>query len=335
MDTNSWASVLVHAFFATTVAFSFLDGELDFDTKTPYPEDRFASDDSIWDLDDQCGCKAVHVNGIIRHGTRFPSIPQLEKFESLRRKLQTLSEAVGNANNRWVVSWGIPKELSRDTAKLLAPKGVREQFNLAKRIHRRLPKLFADGYSSRFYNLASTDFERTARSAAAFGVGLFHGFGNLTDCHVDAVPVNRTRSDLDTVIRFFALCEAYKHRVKNNKSALSERELFGNGAEMKSVTKDISMKLTGNKSEDILLPADVIQMYRACGHESVFSAKGDSQFCSLFDQEQWEIVKYTMELKNYWKRSYGHDINWRMSCPLLRQIYHELRNNSGVKGSFR
>ncbi|XP_062499808.1 multiple inositol polyphosphate phosphatase 1-like [Corticium candelabrum] len=332
----------LHSFVFSLLSLSFAASDggraFDFGTKSPYPDRHRVTDLSPLDSDGKCGCKAVHVNAVIRHGTRYPSVKQLDEFETLKSKLRNLSDIINHTQYGWAVTWEIPIRLTRHTCSLVTDRGLREQFELAQRISRRLSQLFEKGFSSRSYEFSSTDMERTARSAAAFGIGLFLGSGNLSDCKLDSVPINRTRLNVDNEMRFFDLCHKYINNVhveKNNAS--SERKKFFKGEEMNRLAREISLKLTGNKSDNALLPYDVVQMSRACVFESVFSERGESPFCLLFDLDQWEVVSYAMDLKNYWKRSYGSEINWKMSCPLVRQIYYEMKNYSEnkIKGSFR
>lgn len=330
--------------FTLLVVFSLRGAEFDYDTKTPYPLSRPVAEDSSLDLDGACGCRAVHVSGIARHGTRYPSLEQLDDLISLRDKLRNYSELkMIHPDYGWAGTWEFPSpsELPCEACrvKLLADRGLSEQSNLSQRISRRLPALFNGGYSSnssfRFYRLISTDMQRTSKSAAAFAIG-FNGSGNLSDYQLDAIPVNRTELLLDQEMRFFDLCDEYirMHHV-DNKWTANESRTFLDGPEMKELTRNISLKLTGNESENLFLPHDVVQMTRACIFESVFGTRGESPFCSLFAPEEWEVVSYIMDMEYYWKRSYGFDVNWKISCPLLRWIYHDLANYSQVKGSFR
>lgn len=38
----------------------------------------------------------------------------------------------------------------------------------------------------------------------------------------------------------------------------------------------------------------------------------------------WQIMEYANDLKQFWKRGYGHDINSKSSCILFHDLFSRL-----------
>lgn len=38
----------------------------------------------------------------------------------------------------------------------------------------------------------------------------------------------------------------------------------------------------------------------------------------------FQVLEYKNDLKQYWKRGYGHDINIKSSCPLFHDLFRRL-----------
>jgi multiple inositol-polyphosphate phosphatase/2,3-bisphosphoglycerate 3-phosphatase len=50
----------------------------------------------------------------------------------------------------------------------------------------------------------------------------------------------------------------------------------------------------------------------------------EHNWCKLFDKNDFRIIEYLNDLKNYWLRSYGHTINTYATCHLLLDWMKEL-----------
>lgn len=46
-----------------------------------------------------------------------------------------------------------------------------------------------------------------------------------------------------------------------------------------------------------------------------------SRWCELLAPDGMEIVEYLDELKQWWKKSYGHELNYKIACPLLADMF--------------
>nr|XP_046214583.1 multiple inositol polyphosphate phosphatase 1-like isoform X2 [Oncorhynchus gorbuscha] len=63
----------------------------------------------------------------------------------------------------------------------------------------------------------------------------------------------------------------------------------------------------------------------------------NSPWCQLFDEADALVLEYANDLKQFWKRSYGHDINSKSSCILFHDVFsrldraaNEIRSGSNV-----
>ena len=67
--------------------------------------------------------------------------------------------------------------------------------------------------------------------------------------------------------------------------------------------------------------------------------RNDSSWCSLLDEEDFKVLEYQGDLKNYYENSYGNKLAYEIICPLLSDITQNLRdfttNNSEFRGVFR
>ncbi|KJE93976.1 multiple inositol polyphosphate histidine phosphatase [Capsaspora owczarzaki ATCC 30864] len=68
-----------------------------------------------------------------------------------------------------------------------------------------------------------------------------------------------------------------------------------------------------------LAPRTVVAMYLACAFEIAFN--NTARWCSLFSRDDLEAIEYMGDLKHYWGRAYGYDINLQSSCLLFKDMY--------------
>ncbi|XP_056147875.1 multiple inositol polyphosphate phosphatase 1a isoform X3 [Lampris incognitus] len=50
----------------------------------------------------------------------------------------------------------------------------------------------------------------------------------------------------------------------------------------------------------------------------------NSPWCQLFDEIDAQVMEYASDLKHFWKRGYGHDINSKSSCILFHDVFSRL-----------
>ena len=49
-------------------------------------------------------------------------------------------------------------------------------------------------------------------------------------------------------------------------------------------------------------------------------------WCKVFDKDDYEILAYHNDLKSYWLKSYGHEINSRVSLLLYKDLFKSIDN---------
>ncbi|XP_043109395.1 multiple inositol polyphosphate phosphatase 1b isoform X2 [Puntigrus tetrazona] len=125
----------------------------------------------------------------------------------------------------------------------------------------------------------------------------------------------------DSLMRFFDHCERFVESVEKNKTALKEVERFKSSAEMDAVRRKISSRLQIPYSQ--FTPDMAEAAFFLCSYEFAIKSE-NSPWCDLLDTSDAQVLEYKNDLKQYWKRGYGHDVNRKSSCPLFHDIFKRL-----------
>nr|XP_003224432.1 PREDICTED: multiple inositol polyphosphate phosphatase 1 isoform X2 [Anolis carolinensis] len=258
-------------------------------------------------------CEPIHLRALVRHGTRFPTRKQIEKLDRLHKELvhrRSVGPACRAADSLagWKM-WFRPEMDGR-----LAGRGRRDMSALARRLAARIPGLFSARNHLAF---ASSSKPRCLDSAAAFREGLRQaGHSAPADGRLkESFEVN------DKLMRFFDHCEKFVKGVENNSTALREMDVFRDGPEMRSVVDKITRTLCLPAKR---LDADLIQVAFFTCSFGLTIKNINSPWCALFNTDDAKVLEYLNDLKQYWKRAYGHDINSRSSCNLFQDIFKHL-----------
>ncbi|XP_077868904.1 multiple inositol polyphosphate phosphatase 1-like [Saccoglossus kowalevskii] len=68
----------------------------------------------------------------------------------------------------------------------------------------------------------------------------------------------------------------------------------------------------------------VRKLYDLCANSmAIFN---DASWCDVFTLEDLRIMEYWLDLKHYWRKSYGYKINYHISCQLLQHIFSTLED---------
>nr|XP_006121518.1 multiple inositol polyphosphate phosphatase 1 [Pelodiscus sinensis] len=253
-------------------------------------------------------CVPLQLRALIRHGTRFPTEKQIRKLGQLHRLLRSQERACPAAQQlaRWDM-WYQPEMDGR-----LAPKGRLDMEQLAQRLVARFPGLLS---SQRRFAFASSSKHRCVESSAAFRRGLqlaLHPQPSPSD-----IVHEKTEID-DKLMRFFDHCEKFVTSVEENDTAMYQVDAFKQGPEMKRIQEKIAATLCIPVRD---LNADLIQVaFFTCSFELAIK-NVNSPWCSLFNEDDAQVLEYLNDLKQYWKRGYGYDINSRSSCILFQDIF--------------
>lgn len=256
-------------------------------------------------------CSAVHLTAIIRHGTRLPTIKNVQKMRDFYNLV--LRNASGNANylseikSKWTMWY------TQDMDGQLVDKGRDDHSNLAQRLIKWFPSLLSeDNVRNGGLKLKTSSKHRCVNSTIAFKMGLMEGLNIEVDVNI---TVN------DTLMRYFDQCERYVKEVESNKSALAEMKRFHEGPEMKRAMEKMADRLEvpyASITDDSMEAA-----FYLCAYE--FTIRDlNTPWCQLFDESDAQVMEYANDLKQYWKRSYGHEINSKSSCILFHDLFSRL-----------
>ena len=281
-----------------------------FSDKTPY---HFTTKE----IEKLPGCEPVHINMVIRHGSRYPGSHRVKKMKELLEKINRFFPSNSTFRyNGLTLPWSIPPDILNSASKEMSALGSEEMYFIAKRFLARFPSVLKHGYSNTNYSFVATDKLRSSQSATAFAQGLFEGTGHLGLAKFRPVAVKSSGSyDDDVVLRIFEACTKWqKITAKRN----SEYRKFLNGPEMRRVARDIAKRL-GLTKKITLRPDMVLEMFLMCAF-GIQTDSADSSWCAVFEEADFKVVEYLSDLKLYWDRSYGRKINYKMACPLYVEI---------------
>ncbi|XP_054238158.1 multiple inositol polyphosphate phosphatase 1 [Indicator indicator] len=255
------------------------------------------------------GCTPLQLRAVLRHGTRYPTAGQIRRLAELHSRLLRRPSAEASCPVAAdLAAWQMWYEESLDGR--LAPQGRRDMEFLARRLAARFPALFA---ARRRLELASSSKHRCLQSSAAFREGL----GPSLSLGSDEVEVEVN----DRLMRFFDHCDKFVAWVEENDAAVCQVDAFKEGPEMRRVLENVASALCLPAEE---LNADLVQVaFLTCSSELTIK-NVTSPWCSLFSEEDAKVLEYLNDLKQYWKRGYGYDINSRSSCNLFQDIFQHL-----------
>ncbi|NXQ93770.1 MINP1 phosphatase, partial [Sagittarius serpentarius] len=253
-------------------------------------------------------CAPLQLRAVLRHGTRYPTAGQIRRLGDLHARLLRRPSAAACPAAADLAAWQMWYEESLDGR--LAPQGRRDMEHLARRLAARFPALFA---ARRRLELASSSKHRCLQSGAAFRRGL----GPSLSLGSDEVEVEVN----DSLMRFFDHCAKFVAFVEENDTAMCQVNAFREGPEMRKVLEKVASALCLPVEE---LNADLVQVaFLTCSYELAIK-NVTSPWCSLFSEEDAKVLEYLNDLKQYWKRGYGYDINSRSSCILFQDIFQHL-----------
>ncbi|XP_031162833.1 multiple inositol polyphosphate phosphatase 1-like [Sander lucioperca] len=269
-------------------------------------------------------CREIHATAIIRHGTRYPTSKNVKKMQ----KLYELVKSRASGQESWLreiqTQWTM--WYTEDMDGRLVQKGVNDHKHLAVRLSKLFPSLISEEkLRGGFIKFITSSKHRCVNSTLSFKAGLTELWA-ITDKEFDHA-VN------DALMRFFDQCTRFVQEVDNNPSALSEVDKFKQGPEMKRVTEKIADRLRvpyNNITDDMAEAA-----FYLCAYEFAIKTV-NSPWCRLFDVVDAQVMEYANDLKQFWKRAYGYDINSKSSCILFHDLFSRLNkaaseNKSGQK----
>lgn len=302
-----------------------VSGRLLFATKTPYDLSRklfgaFFEEtlkrpvlrSSFFPAD---ACTPLHLSVLLRHGSRFPSPGDVEDVAEFVRRLHEsdIGEEFAHLKN-----WTNP--FTMDVTKTLGHAGFVENVDIAKRTVANFERLFSGSKSSADAGrpdiaLVASNTSRTVDSAKGFATGLSHAL-SIRDLSEDLKLDN-------SLLRFFDTCQRYVKTVESNKSAAADFHTFRHGPEMQAAADRVSKRL-GLRAGPPLTTDELKTIWVMCGYETSLFRDRPSSWCKLLTPEDTDTLEYTWDLKSYWKKAHGHEVNYAQSCPLIDRIIGNL-----------
>ncbi|XP_045898332.1 multiple inositol polyphosphate phosphatase 1-like isoform X1 [Micropterus dolomieu] len=257
-------------------------------------------------------CQEIHLTVIIRHGTRYPTTKNIKGMQQLYNIV--LHNASGEESWLREIQTQWRMWYTEDMDGRLVQKGVNDLKHLAIRLSKLFPSLISEEkLRGGFFKFITSSKHRCVNSTLSFKAGLTELWA-ITDMEFD-YAVN------DALMRFFDQCTRFVQEVDNNPSALSEVDKFKQGPEMRRVQEKIADRLRVPYS---LITHDMTQAaFYLCAYEFAIKA-ANSPWCQLFDEEGAKVMEYASDLREFWKRGYGYDINSKSSCALFHDVFSRL-----------
>lgn len=257
-------------------------------------------------------CREIHLTAIVRHGTRYPTTKNVKKMRGLYELVMGSARGkegwLREIQTQWTMWY------NDDMDGRLVQKGVSDHKHLAVRLSKLFPTLISEEVLRGGYiQFITSSKHRCVNSTLAFKAGLTELWG-ITDTEFD-------HAENDALMRFFDHCTRFVDEVDKNPSALSEVDNFKQGPEMKRVQEKIADRLRvpySNITDDMAEAA-----FYLCAYEFAIKTV-NSPWCQLFDEVDAQVMEYANDLKQFWKRGYGHDINSKSSCILFHDLFSRL-----------
>ncbi|XP_066585295.1 multiple inositol polyphosphate phosphatase 1-like [Prorops nasuta] len=264
-------------------------------------------------------CDPVQIWVLARHGTRYPgacTIKDMSNLSSFRDKIlenhyvhkiaRLCEKDLNNLKN-----WNLYPGLKVEDAKLLTMKGKEDEEYFARRLKFNFPELLLANTSDvtvKNYRFRTTATSRTRTSMEAFMEGLF---GSGTAVSNEELPLHE-----DILLRPYKLCETWS---KTNMTYENhEGNEFLDGPEMGNLIRNVSQRL----GFSYVLPRDtVILMWDTCRFEQAWNINKSSPWCSVFSTDELLVMEYKDDLFYYYEFGYGREINKRLGCPLVKDLF--------------
>lgn len=300
-------------------------------TKTKYPTPTLAEEIETRAREEAeaaaLQCRPVQLNYVVRHGTRFPTIKDIRRIDSVHRKLLLHQR---DADIAWLHNWTNPYD--PEHAGWLAPIGVDELIDIGARLRRRFGASFRRHFNASAFVFESTWKVRTQQSASAFAYGFFDE--RHEPVHVGIAPIGA-----DHELRFFDNCPAYDRAIDDNATATIHYADYRTSHQMQQNVLAFRERTgTAHVQTEPLTRSDMEAAYAACAFDVAIFSRYD-RWCALFTREMLLSMDYYHDLKHFYKKSHGHALAFEIAAPLLQDVFESMRARvmraAHVDGHFR
>uniref|UniRef100_M4AEV6 Multiple inositol-polyphosphate phosphatase 1a n=1 Tax=Xiphophorus maculatus TaxID=8083 RepID=M4AEV6_XIPMA len=257
-------------------------------------------------------CREIYLTAIIRHGTRYPTAKTVRDMQQLHNIVLNNFPEEQSWLHEILTQWTM--WYNEDMDGRLVQKGVEDLKHLAVRLSKLFPAIISEEkLRGGLFKFITSSKHRCVNSTLSFKAGLTEMWA-ITDVEFGH-EVN------DALMRFFDHCTRFVQEVDQNSSAVIEVDKFKQGLEMMRVQKKIAEHLGISSS---LITYDLAEAaFLLCTYELAVKAV-KSPWCLLVDEDDAKVMEYASDLKEFWKRGYGHDINSKSSCLLFHDLFSRL-----------
>ncbi|XP_038152536.1 multiple inositol polyphosphate phosphatase 1a [Cyprinodon tularosa] len=257
-------------------------------------------------------CREIHLTAIIRHGTRYPTTKNVKKMQKLYELVQDRVSGTEEWLREILTQWTM--WYTEDMDGRLVQKGVQDLKHLAVRLAKLFPSIISEEkLRGGLIKFITSSKHRCVNSTLSFQAGLAEMWA-IKDVQFE-YTVN------DALMRFFDKCTKFIDEVDKNPLALVEMDKFIQGPEMKRVQEKIADRL--NVPYPLITDDMVEAAFYLCAYEFAIKTV-NSPWCRLFDEADAQVMEYKLDLKQFWKRAYGYDINSKSSCILFHDVFERL-----------
>lgn len=124
-------------------------------------------------------CEPIHINMVIRHGSRYPGGSRIKKAKKLLEKINRFFPNNSTFHYKGLsLPWSFPPDIINSASKEMSELGTEEMYSMARRFLSKFRGILKHGYSNTNYSFIATDKLRSSQSAVAFAQGLFEGKGH-------------------------------------------------------------------------------------------------------------------------------------------------------------
>ncbi|KAF9256260.1 phosphoglycerate mutase-like protein [Marasmius fiardii PR-910] len=278
--------------------------------------------DSGLQIPDECRVTGLHL--LHKHGARYPHSEDYggpAGFAGRLNKVARKLKASGDLDflNEWctMLTW---------RNMVLTPFGRQQLYDLGISMRLKYGFLLQNFSGTNTIPVFRTGSQnRILNSALNFALGFFW------------LPIGSSDTILNILNRWFNNTLAqWQHACPNiNRDSASGTKLFTwylkRWAEkyLKSAKKRLQPQLSGLK----LTTEDVYTMQQMCAYESI--AIGDSKFCELFTQEEWEGFDYSHDLSDWYKSGFGSSVGHARAAGWIQEMIHRLEHKPVTKETNR
>ncbi|RIA83421.1 histidine phosphatase superfamily [Glomus cerebriforme] len=258
-------------------------------------------------------CELQQLYLISRHGTRYPTDHDINKFI----ELETIFK-----NNSYTKEWyENPFPLLKQG--LLNVRGEEELYLMGKRSRKRYHEFWDKilPYDPNIIKFQSSALSRTGMSGIAYSLGLLNGEGILGKENSQSVYISATPVSQDEELLMHHACSRWEETVKDSEILESQKDEF-NTTYLTKIAKRISKSLLITPE---LLPDHVDYIYRACAFAIAFFSETKT-WCSLLNKNEILELEYFNDIIDYYSFSYGSKLNEKLGCSLISNIIKSVEN---------